>query len=67
MPDPETVETTFSGDGAIIGKEVILEVQFHSRPGPLMDEFTWYIHDLTDPIRNTTTIGRYTAENITHV
>ena len=65
MPDPEAFEHTFAGDGAIIGEEVILQVKFHSRPAPL--EYFWYPYDLSEPITNTTTVGRYTAENIATV
>ena len=65
MPDPETFEHTFTGDGAIIGKEVILEVKFHSRPEPT--GYLWYPYDLSEAIANTTTVGRYTAEDLTAV
>ena len=59
----------YGGNGAIIGEELILEIKFYCRPEPLNDgtTFTWYPYDLSDPIENTTTIGRYTAENITEV
>ena len=66
VPDPETFNHTFSGEGAIIGKEAIFEVKFHSRPEPL--SFSWYIHDISGIINaDNETIDRYTAENITEV
>ena len=67
VPDPEQVERSYAGDGAIIGKELILDIKFHSRPPPHFEDFEWYPYDLEEPITNTTTIGRYTAENITEV
>lgn len=67
VPDPEEAERLYGGDGAIIGKELILEIKFHSRPPPHFEEFAWYPYDLEEPIENTTTIGRYTADNITEV
>ena len=66
MPDPENFNHTFSGEGAVIGKESIFEVKFHSRPEPL--GFSWYIPDISGFINaDNETIGRYTAENITEV
>ena len=67
VPDPEEVERSYGEDGAKIGKELNLEIRFHSQPAPTLEEFEWYPYDLSDPISNTTTIGRYTAENITAV
>ena len=67
VPDPEEVERSYGEDGAKIGKELNLEIRFHSQPAPTLEDFEWYPYDLSDPISNTTTIGRYTAENITAV
>ena len=66
VPDPENFNHTFSGEGAVIGKESIFEVKFHSRPEPL--SFSWYIPEISGFINaDNETIGRYTAENITEV
>ena len=67
IPDPEEFEVVFSGDGAVVGKETVLEVRFHSRPEP-NGNFTWYPHDLPGSITNANnTYGRYTAEDIVEV
>ena len=58
---------TFPGDGAVIGKEVVLEVKFHSRPEPDLEFFRWYPYDLAESISDNKTIGRYKAEYITEV
>ena len=67
IPDPEKFEVVFSGDGAVVGKEAVLEVRFHSRPEP-NGNFTWYPYDLPVSITNEkNTSGRYTAEDIVEV
>ena len=66
VPDPEDYGHTFSGDGAVIGQEALLDVTFHSNPEPL--SFLWHIPDISEPINDSNgTYGRYHAENLTQV
>ena len=67
VPDSEEFEVIYTGDGAVVGKESVLEVRFHSRPEP-RPNVTWYPYDLSIPITNEqSTSGRYTVEPIVEV
>ena len=67
VPDSEEFEVIYTGDGAVVGKESVLEVRFHSRPEPRTN-VTWYPYDLSVPITNEQSLsGRYTAEPIVEV
>ena len=66
-PDNEEFEQ-FGDEGAKVGEELLLEVRFHSRPGPELDILSWLPYDASEPITTpNTTVGRYTAYKIVDV